>query len=246
MGSTMQNAPQSDATGWLIWLRSHKFKIHLVSLLLLVVAYPISEGAHDVSDVVELFFVFVVVSGTFAIDRTPKRLATALVLALLAALATGVFHAAEWFAPGLNRPVSIAQLVSYVAFLAVAAGLILSDVMRAKDVTGDTIFGAICVYLLLGVSWALWFCVLEVAQPESFAFPQWLIPADSSPTAWHTMSTFIYFSFTTLTTLGYGDVTPISAAARTCTWLEAVTGQLYLAVLVARLVAMRVAASMNP
>ncbi len=241
----MLDASQSDRQRWVIWLRAQKFKIHLLSLLLLVVVHPISEGSHDVSDVVELLFVFVVVSGTFAIYRTPKRLAAVLVLALFAALATGFFHATQWFATDVNRAAIITQLVSYTAFLMVAAGLILSDVMRAKDVTGDTICGAICVYLLLGLSWALSFCVLEVLQPDSFAFPPWLVPAEGVPTAWHWVSTFIYFSFTTLTTLGYGDVTPISAAARTGTWLEAVTGQLYLAVLVARLVAMRVAASVN-
>lgn len=223
------------------WLQEHKFKLHLFTLLLMVVVHPVSEGVHDVRDLIELFFVFVVISGIFAVDRTSARLAGSLILALLAALATGAFHITEWFAPSTNRVAAVVQLVTYIAFLLFAAALILNDVMHERKVDTDTICGAICVYLLVGISWALGYCMLEVIEPHSFEFPARLEPDAGVPRAWAFVSTFIYFSFTTLTTLGFGDMTPITAAARTGTWLEAVSGQLYLAVLVARLVAMRVA-----
>lgn len=226
---------------WRVWLQEHKFKLHLFTLLLMVVVHPVSEGIHDVRDLIEVFFVFVVISGTFAVDRTPARLAGALILAFLAALATGAFHITEWVAPNTNRLAAIFQLVTYIAFLLFAAALILNDVMHERRVGTDTICGAISVYLLIGISWALAYCLLEVIEPESFEFPARFQPDEGVPRAWEFVSTFIYFSFTTLTTLGFGDMTPISAAARTGTWLEAVCGQLYLAVLVARLVALRVA-----
>lgn len=227
---------------WLTWFQPKRFRIHLISILLLISVHPITQKSHELANFFEGFFLLVVISGTFALNQTPRRLAAALVLAFLAAAATGIFHATEWFMPSANRPAIIAQIVSYIAFLLFASWLMLRDVMEEKNVSTDTICGAISVYLMLGISWAFCYCILEVVQPGSFAYPEWLEPPAGTSVAWHLVSTFLYFSFTTITTLGYGDITPISASARTFAWLEAVTGQLYLAVLVARLVAMRVAA----
>lgn len=237
----MPGEPAESRPTWMAWLQARRFWLHLISILMLVAVHPITENSHELSAIVEVFFLLVVISGTFALNQTPRRLAAALVLGLLAAVATGIFHATESFMPSANRPAIVAQLLTYIAFLLFASWLMLRDVMHEKRVTSDTICGAISVYMMLGISWAFWFCILEVSQPGSFAYPEWLAPPEGTDVAWHLVSTFIYFSFTTMTTLGYGDVTPISAAARTFTWLEAVTGQLYLAVLVAKLVAMRVA-----
>jgi len=108
---------------------------------------------------------------------------------------------------------------------------------RARSLTFDSIYGAVCGYLFLGLAWAMSYSMIESIQPGSFQISQSLRTAgDSSPQ--HVLT---YYSFVTLTTVGYGDVTPISPVTRTFAWMEAITGQFYLAIIVAGLVSMLVA-----
>ena len=94
-------------------------------------------------------------------------------------------------------------------------------------VTADTIQGGIAVYFLSGLLWALFYQILIYFDPEALSLPVHISGE---------ISEIVYFSFITLTTLGYGDITPVSWMARNLTLLEAVWGQIYLAVLVAHLV----------
>jgi Ion channel len=109
--------------------------------------------------------------------------------------------------------------------------VLLAQVFRAGRVTHVRIQGAIAAYLLLGAAWAHAYHITEILHPRSFALPagEMLSAID-----------WIYFSFITLTTVGYGDITPVLPIARTLAVGEALTGQLYLAVMVARLVAMEI------
>ncbi|MDJ0589701.1 MAG: ion channel [Pleurocapsa sp. MO_226.B13] len=118
------------------------------------------------------------------------------------------------------------QLV-YVFYLGGAAYLILHDILLSQEITIDTIRGAICVYLLIGFVWALLYGI--TASLDSNAFSQPIIEIESYGRA-------VYFSFTTLTTLGYGDIIPVSPWAKMLTNLEAIIGQLYPAILIAILV----------
>jgi len=126
---------------------------------------------------------------------------------------------------------------SYVVaaiFLAMTVYVVFSGVLRAPHITGDTILGAVCVYLLIGFIWANFYALIHLADPGSFSFP-----AHTQVDAQGTMIpefTFGYYSFVTLTTLGYGDVLPISFRARTLSWLEAVVGVTYMATVIAFLV----------
>jgi voltage-gated potassium channel len=127
------------------------------------------------------------------------------------------------------------------AMMVVFSGLVVwrayTSVMRRQRPVGDRIVGAICVYLLIGLAWAKIYESLDDIVPGSFRFP--------ADTAWATpgLLRYTYFSFITLGTLGYGDVTPVTALAGTLAWMEAITGQLYLAITVARLVALSIADS---
>jgi Ion channel len=116
-----------------------------------------------------------------------------------------------------------------VATLVIAMVLLL-QVFRNGPVTHSRIQGAIAVYLLYGVGWAHAYHITELLHPGSFN------PAG----AMSSVSDFAYFSFVTLSTLGYGDITPARPIARSLSVGESLAGQLYLAVLVARLVAMEV------
>jgi voltage-gated potassium channel len=127
------------------------------------------------------------------------------------------------------------------AMMVLFAGLVVwrayTAVMRRQRPVGDRIIGAICVYVLIGLAWAKMYEALDGIAPGSFRFP--------ADTAWATpgLLRYSYFSFVTLATLGYGDVSPVTVVAGTLAWLEAITGQLYVAITVARLVALSIADS---
>ncbi|MEM9366615.1 MAG: ion channel [Planctomycetota bacterium] len=139
------------------------------------------------------------------------------------------------------HPTWIVSLLTTACYLAVFAILLLSlseRVFRSGDVDLDRIAGAANLYLLLGILFALIFTMLEIMQPGSFAMTE-TVSADGAGQG--LVSALIYFSNVTLTTLGYGDVLPVTRPARTLATLEAVFGQLYLAVFMARLVGMHIA-----
>jgi len=142
----------------------------------------------------------------------------------------------------LSMPVTEAEIASLalaVVFLAYVTWAIMSAVVRPGPVTKDKIYGAMCVYLLLGMLWANLYGILEIAQPGSFSFPErtsprTLVEQSDYRDLEHELS---YYSYVTLTTLGYGDITPVTHRARQLSWLEALFGQLFIAITIARLVA---------
>jgi hypothetical protein len=124
-------------------------------------------------------------------------------------------------------------------FFVCAAALIVRSLFNIHALTVDSIFGAACGYLFLGLGWAVIYSLIEEFRPGSFAVnPSLITSADQPGMLPHVLT---YYSFVTLTTVGYGDVTPISPTTRTFAWIEAMSGQFYLAVVVAGLVSMIVA-----
>ncbi len=119
-------------------------------------------------------------------------------------------------------------------FLFGAAGLIIKTLFNSKRLTFDCIFGAACGYVFLGLGWAVLYLMLEGHRPGSFAISHSLVAGDAS--AGPLPDALAYYSFVTLTTVGYGDICPVAPAARMFACIEAITGQFYLAVIVAGLV----------
>ena len=150
----------------------------------------------------------------------------------LAAFVGSVTMAVRWMA--FFTPTFTLQVWSggwsLVAILAISL-VLLAQVFRAGPVTAYRLQGAIAVYLLFGVGWAHAYHLTELLHPGSFNMPPSEIPS---------VLDWVYFSFITLTRVGYGDIMPVRPIARTLAMGEALTGQLYLAVLIARLVAMEV------
>lgn len=109
--------------------------------------------------------------------------------------------------------------------LLLTVGLVLRQILLLPTVTIQSIFGVISSYLIIGLMFAAFYSAISYLQGSFFAAGQ---PGN--------VSTFQYFSFTTLTTLGYGDFTPLANGARAVAMIEAMTGQIFLATLVARLV----------
>lgn len=136
-----------------------------------------------------------------------------------------------------NVPLSLTTYVLQVVFLGMMAVLILISVIRDVQSGHEAIFGAICVYLLMGLAWAIVYAGIEFVESEPFAIAYRDVGtrlADQRELTSYTQ--MVYFSFVTMSTLGYGDMVPITPLARTATWMQSVAGQLYIAVLVARLV----------
>lgn len=121
------------------------------------------------------------------------------------------------------------SLVSFVAFVIV----VLVYVFREGQITSYRIQGAVAAYLMLAMSFAMAYFLLEFLTPGSFRFGDRTLSLSSS--SW---TDFYYFSITTLTTLGYGDVLPLTPPARNLAMAEALIGQLYPAILLARMVSL--------
>jgi hypothetical protein len=108
---------------------------------------------------------------------------------------------------------------------------VLRYVLQSKVITRDQIFAGISVYLMLGLAFGCLYYLLAVLNANCFAASN-LKPGDGVPD-------LMYFSFVTLATLGYGDITPVTKVARTMAEVEAVAGTLYIAIFMARLVSLR-------
>lgn len=107
-------------------------------------------------------------------------------------------------------------------------------IQRRGSPSNDTVYGGICVYILLGYCFALVFMLLELLLPGSFHY------AHHPPTSTSEIQgTLIYFSFVTLTTVGFGDITPLTPPAKSLAMIEAVVGPMFVAVFIARLVGIR-------
>jgi hypothetical protein len=132
-----------------------------------------------------------------------------------------------------NEILNFLTLVFPVFFSFFTMFCIVSFLMRARKVTSDILAGAASAYLLIGISWGLMYMLLEVADPGSFT-----VNISVGTDILKKWSTFNYYSFTTLTTTGYGDITPLSSRAQSLALLEMVFGVLFTALLISRLVGM--------
>ena len=197
----------------------------LVALLLLLVAIPLADALDIVSAplVRGLVFSGLLLVGVWSLKGGGRYFSVG-----MAFVVTGV--ALNVIA--INSHSTIFQYTSSLAligFLFVAIAFTLQQVAFGTEINANRLVGAICVYLLLGVIWALAYTLVHLISPGSFSGF-----SPTQGTGWD--SEWLYFSFVTMTTLGYGDILPVSAMARALAYMQAVVGQFYIAVLVAGLV----------
>ena len=132
----------------------------------------------------------------------------------------------------------LTRFISTAAFLLWVCGLLLRDIIiRSRTVTLNLLIGVINVYLMIGVAFAFVYGLIEFLQPGSFTGLESLAAIPDR------ILYFLYFSFITMSTLGYGDISPLTPYGMTASYLEAILGQLYLAILVARLVSIYIGPS---
>jgi len=212
-----------------------RYRTLLFSLILLFLASPVMERFGK-EKFWSLLFIAQLLFAVYAISRGRKSLLIAIALVTPGILGEASFFTLQTEGTHLFAAVSISVFLAYVAFVVFEA-----SVLGPGKMTADRVAGAISVYLLLGLLWAMVYGIAAMLAPGSFSGPGVLGPDQSS-----TVRDLIYFSFVTLTTLGYGDISPVASGARTLAWMEAVFGQLYLAVTIARMVSLQVSLHTHP
>jgi hypothetical protein len=202
----------------------------LVALLLLAVVEPFVRGQTFGHTVFVIMISVVLITAVWAASRSRGLLVVSLSLAAPAFVAAWMHHFARTRFPGA------AFLVFGAIFLGFTAVVVLRHALASATVTADTIAGAICFYLLLGVIWALIFSLIELAHPGSFLEGGRPLSAAGAEEHQALVPALLYLSLVTLSTVGYGDILPVTPPARMFAALEGVIGPLYLAVLIAGLV----------
>lgn len=207
-------------------IRIGRFLFLFICILLLMVLPSFLREVVRNKVLMDLLFSALLISGIYSVSEKKSTFVVSLLLGIPAILAQWTTYFSEIH----SFPIA-AEVFSTVFFAYISAN-ILAFIFKEKDVTADLIIGAVCAYFLVGLFWSSIYTIMEMVQTGSF-----LIPEGKGNLG----SLFNYYSFVTLTTLGYGDVTPLSEAARSLSVLEAAMGQLYIAVLIARLVGLHIA-----
>jgi hypothetical protein len=238
----MATGRSSKDTSFLSRIReTGPFLFLLISLLFLVLAGPILDRLAGTQRLSYVLFGVILISATWAVSRNRRILVLALFLVAPAFVSVVV---RAWLDLTPTRLINSALMAVFLFFIAI---VLLRAVIGAKRVSANEIYGAICVYLLIGIIWIFLYSLVQSLEPGAFSPPPDALAERAAEGALTPgslqLSQLGYFSFVTLTTLGFGDMAPLTPTARTLAWLEAVTGQLYLTVLVARLVGLHIAHS---
>ena len=198
----------------------------LIALALLFFLFPFVEDVKGGDLIVSLLLSLVLLSGVLAVAHRKGVLLTALVLAIPAIAGRWINH----FWPDVVRPaVFLTAALLLTAFVVVN---LLRFVLRAPSVNVEVLCASISAYLMLGLMWTMAYWLVDQLTPGAFSFN-----TNAGKQSMNGFNAF-YFSFITLSTVGYGDITPVSRIARWLAAMEAMTGLLYVAVLIARLVAL--------
>ena len=197
----------------------------LIALILLFAVTPFVEGLPN-GDLIESgLMTLVMIASLIAVARSPRVLLAAAVLLVPAIAAKWLNH----FFPNHVSPHYF--LFLGMVFFGFTIYRILRFILQASSVDAEVLSAGIVVYLMLGLLWSLSYMLLAQITPGSFLFAL----ADRPHDRMDGFNAF-YFSFSTLTTLGFGDITPVTRVARTLAVMETVIGTLYLAILISRLV----------
>lgn len=201
----------------------------LIALLVLILLQPAVDTQAG-KYLLEAIFIVILFAGLRAIEtrKVLLRFEGLLLMASLVLYTAGILNE--------SGGLFFLGIAGRILFMALIALTILISLFRTHKVSSDTLAGAVCVYLLIALVWGHCFMLIEFLVPGSFSFTlgqgrmQLWVSREFYP--------FYYFSLVTMTTIGYGDIVPVSTAARTFATMEGVLGQVYLTILVARLVGM--------
>ena len=197
----------------------------LIALALFIFFAPFVEEIRGGDLIVSVLLSLVLISAVFAVASRRSTLIIALLLAIPALVGRWI----NYFRPELVPPAVF--LTAGLVLIAFVVANLLRFVLGAPSVNADVLCASISAYLMLGLLWTMAYWLVDQLTPGAFSF-------NTTSGMKETMAGFnaFYFSFITLSTVGYGDITPVSKVARMLAATEAITGLLYVAVLIARLV----------
>ncbi len=201
---------------------SSKPLLLLCSLIILLLASPFIEETQRGDFLITAIFTGILFSLVRLVGSHRKLQIAMIILTGAAAL---LLWAGEAFPPDAAW---LGGEALYICLNIAVIVVALTQLVRAPVVDRDVLIGAVAIYLLIGITWSLIYSFVHAIDPSSFGD---LIDAEYAD--WNQ---FIYFSFTTLTTLGYGDIVALSPVARTLSIFEAITGVIFEAMIIARLV----------
>jgi Ion channel len=212
-----RSQPESDLTG-------HRFSLLFVFLLATLILYPYAEATHFGFYAFRVTGSFAILISVYAAKIHRSLLIFAIVLAVPA-----LFQ--RILLPKVSaNSFSILSIVLGFVFDVVIVVVIFRRVFAGEQPSSETIFGALCIYLLVGFSFASVYGMVAAFEPNAF-----YLDARTNLHIVPDRFDFIYYSFGTMTSLGAAGITPVSSQARSVSVLEAILGVLYLAVLIARL-----------
>lgn len=207
-----------------------RFTLLLMAFLVLFLVQPIFSGNQILLTFMgDIVFSIVIGTTTYALSTRRQYMIFALLLGLPAIILRWLY----WVY--LEQYLWVASYLLGISVLLFCNFELLSFIMQVKKVSQHTINAAICIYLSLGVAWGMAYILVETLSPGSFTLAKLV---NEPPVL---IMDMLYYSIVTLTTLGYGDITPVTPWAKNLSALEAVIGQVYLTVLVARLVSLNTA-----
>jgi len=236
-GAMNPDAPDGASEGaqWMLRVlrRPEQFTILLIAILCFLVIPPFFINYRSTGMLASLFLSMLLLSVLYVFPRRRE-----FVFACVLAVPT---IAGRWFLTiNQTEGLVVFVVVCWIVFLGMTVTVILRQVLSATRVTNDTISGAICGYLLFGIMCAFLYAILELLYPGSFIVDGKVLRPELRRFYYQReISTLIYYSLVTLATVGYGDIVPLSLPARVLAALEAIAGQFYIAVLIARLVSIR-------
>jgi hypothetical protein len=202
-----------------------RFRFLLWSLMMIIGLRPFLDewiAGRIWADVfTDIFFAFALMSGLHAVSGQPRQHRFALILAIAIILLDSLDYIVRIkYIEGLQLGLSAVFLMQMLVMIWI-------HIVKENEVTTDLIMAAASAYILLGMVWAYAYYFLESFHPDSFK---------ASENLGDDLWGFLYYSFVTLNTVGYGDILAITKPARALSILEAITGQLYLAIMISRLV----------
>lgn len=197
----------------------------LLVLLALFLVSPTVSGSSEVF-IIELMFDGVLIAGVYSAGEGRGRWGFWLLTLITLAYRWGELFFGDTGATGVGA------LALTVVWLVVAIWIVVAQLFRERHVTLDAIMGAVVTYLLSAIAFGIVFEIMELEQPGSFSG----LSDEAMSSRARLVSSMMYFSLVCITTMGFGDIVPVSPVARPVAALEGMYGQLYLAVMIARLV----------
>lgn len=215
----------------------HRYILYyLIALVVMNLTYPISAYGSAAAIGYQLFITSTFIFGIFMVGDNRLLFRIALSAAILATI-SGIYYnlhglgEQQEITGGLNLLIVSVFFGCFIIFQAILVYALLRYMFSAQHVRKDVLYSAIAVYFLIATTFVPAYRLLEIFNPHSFAVSY----GDKTIVEWQN---FVYYSYVTMTTVGYGDIVPVNLWAKAIASMEAVIGVLYIAILVSRLVSL--------